>query len=119
LTSGGVYPARLLPPLRTGVFLIAGSIRYSFVRFLIADAIYGVVGVGLIFFGGTGLLALMHQLGDWALFAVGGAAVLVGQFFFYRYLRRLELKAATRVADAVAQVVAPEEAPRSMRHAGA
>jgi membrane protein DedA with SNARE-associated domain len=47
--------ARLLPPLRTGVFLIAGTIRYSFVRFLIADGLYGIVGVGLVFFGGTPL----------------------------------------------------------------
>jgi membrane protein DedA with SNARE-associated domain len=31
--------ARLLPPMRTGVFLIAGMIHYSLVRFLIADGI--------------------------------------------------------------------------------
>jgi membrane protein DedA with SNARE-associated domain len=38
--------ARFLPPLRTGVFLIAGATRYSFIKFLVADLIYAVVGVG-------------------------------------------------------------------------
>src|SRR6476659_8641305 len=38
--------ARLLPPLRTGVFIIAGSIRYSLVRFLIADIFYAIICVG-------------------------------------------------------------------------
>ncbi|MCI0702592.1 MAG: VTT domain-containing protein, partial [Planctomycetia bacterium] len=42
--------ARFLPPLRTGVFLIAGASRYSFVKFLLADVLYAVVGVGLFFF---------------------------------------------------------------------
>jgi membrane protein DedA with SNARE-associated domain len=76
--------ARLLPPLRTGVFIIAGTIRFSLWQFLIADAIYGVVGVGLVFFGGTALVALIHQVGYWLLgvlvIVIGGA---VG-YYFYR-----------------------------------
>jgi membrane protein DedA with SNARE-associated domain len=100
--------ARLLPPLRTGVFLIAGTIRYSFVRFLLADAIYGVVGVGLVFFGGTALLALIHRLGNWLLFALAVAGVLFVLYHFYRYLRKLEVKASTTAADLVATALPSE-----------
>src|SRR5262249_54854570 len=55
--------ARLLPPLRTGVFVTAGAIRYPFARFVAADAAYAVVGVGVFFFGGAGLINLLHGAG--------------------------------------------------------
>jgi membrane protein DedA with SNARE-associated domain len=94
--------SRLLPPLRTGVFLIAGSMRYPFSYFLLADAIYGLVGVGLIFFGGTALLAAIHWLGGWVLL-VGAAAVVVYLLYrYYRYLKKLELKATAQVMETVA-----------------
>lgn len=104
--------ARLLPPLRTGIFLMAGSIRYSLARFLIADVAYGVVGVGLVFFGGTALVAVAHRYGGWlvllAALAVGGYLL----FRYYRYLRALELKATARVLEAAApEVIAEEAAP--------
>jgi membrane protein DedA with SNARE-associated domain len=96
--------ARLLPPLRTGIFIMAGSLRYSFALFLLADAVYGVVGVGLVFFFGAALMAVVHRIGGWVVLI---AAVVVGVYVlyrYYRYLKRLELKAAAKVAE----VVAPE-----------
>jgi membrane protein DedA with SNARE-associated domain len=78
--------ARLLPPLRTGVFIVAGTIRFSLLEFLIADAIYGVVGVGLVFFGGTAIVALIHQVGYWLLAVLG--AIVAGAVFYYFYRRR-------------------------------
>jgi len=102
--------ARFLPPLRTGVFLIAGTIHYSLVRFLIADCIYGIIGVGLVFFGGTALLSFVHQIGGWLLFALAAVAVGFGALYYYRYLRGLELRASEKVVEAVAPLVAPEEA---------
>jgi membrane protein DedA with SNARE-associated domain len=105
--------ARLLPPLRTGVFIIAGTMRYSLVRFLIADAIYGVVGVGLIYFGGTALLALIHQLGNWLIFAAVVGVVLFVLYRYYHYLRKLELQTSKKVMDAITPVVAPEEAAKA------
>jgi membrane protein DedA with SNARE-associated domain len=101
--------ARLLPPLRTGVFIIAGSIHYSLVRFLIADGIYGVVGVGLVFFGGTALMGLIHVLGNWLLFAGAVAVLAFGLHYYYRYLRKLEVRASEKVVEAVAPVIAPKE----------
>jgi membrane protein DedA with SNARE-associated domain len=102
--------ARLLPPLRTGVFLMAGSIRYSLTRFLVADIAYAVVGVGLVFFGGTAFVAVAHRYGGWLLLL---AALVVGGYFllrYYRYLRKLELKATAQVLEAAAPEVLAEEA---------
>src|SRR5262249_50914948 len=56
--------ARLLPPLRTGIFIMAGAIRFSFVRFLLADLAYAVVGVGVLFFAGQWVIALAHWVTD-------------------------------------------------------
>src|SRR5262245_19453877 len=66
--------ARFLPPLRTGVFLIAGATRYSFLKFLIADLIYAVVGVGLFFFFGTWIVTLLDRFESTAVFII---AILV------------------------------------------
>jgi membrane protein DedA with SNARE-associated domain len=102
--------ARVLPPLRTGVFVMSGSIRYPLIRFLIADLSYAVVGVGLVFFGGAAAMSVVHGLGGWLMLAI---AVAVGAYLLHRYygqLRRLELKASVEVTEAVAPVVAPEEA---------
>jgi membrane protein DedA with SNARE-associated domain len=88
--------ARLLPPLRTGVFLIAGAIRYPFARFLLADGVYAVFGVGLFFFGSQWLIALVLRAGHWA---IPLGAVALGAFLLYRYyahLRQRELKAGTQ-----------------------
>ena len=104
--------ARLLPPLRTGVFLIAGSMRYPFTYFLLADAIYGFVGVGVIFFGGTALLAGIHLLGGWLLL-VGTAVVAAYLLYrYYRYLKKLELKSTAKVMEAVL----PEKVVESSEH---
>jgi membrane protein DedA with SNARE-associated domain len=110
--------ARLLPPLRTGIFIVAGTIRYSFVRFMIADAIYAVVGVGLIYIGGTALLSLMHQLGNWVFFALGVGAVLFALYYFFRYLRKLELQASKKVVEAVVPTVAPDEKEKTTSAVG-
>jgi membrane protein DedA with SNARE-associated domain len=85
--------ARFLPPLRTGIFLIAGAARYSFFKFLLADLIYAVFGVGLFFFGGTWLVDLLKQAGHWAIYIVAGPVVLFGLYKYYQYLRKRELAA--------------------------
>jgi membrane protein DedA with SNARE-associated domain/proteasome lid subunit RPN8/RPN11 len=42
--------ARLLPGIRAGVFITAGSLRMPLAKFLIADGIYAIPGVTLLFF---------------------------------------------------------------------
>lgn len=84
--------ARFLPPLRTGVFLIAGAARYSFVKFLIADLVYAVVGVGAFFFCGKWILELVHRFEDVALrygsIAAALAVMCYGLYMYYKLLRR-------------------------------
>ena len=100
--------ARFLPPLRTGVFIVAGALRYSFVRFLIADGIYAVCGVPLFFFTGAGIVHLLHWLGGhWFVYI---AAAAVGVYLLVRYYRKLREREQRTDAPApvsVLQVPAP------------
>jgi membrane protein DedA with SNARE-associated domain len=82
--------ARFLPPVRTGIFLIAGATRSSFVKFLIADLIYAVVGVGMFFFFGTWIISLIHRFESIALFILAFAATCYGLYLYYKLLRRRE-----------------------------
>lgn len=44
--------ARLLPAIRSPIFITAGIMKLSFAKFLLADGIYAVPGVSLLFFLG-------------------------------------------------------------------
>lgn len=82
--------ARLLPPLRTGVYLIAGVSRFPFLKFLLADGCYLIVGVGILYWCSHFLVGLIHHVGRWSLYAGAGFVVLVLLYFFYRYLHGRE-----------------------------
>jgi membrane protein DedA with SNARE-associated domain len=95
--------ARLLPPLRTGVFIMAGAIRFSFVRFLLADLAYAVVGVGVLFFAGQWVIALIHWVAEqftaWTglparalLWMAVGAVLAYLLFKFYGVLKEHEVR---------------------------
>jgi membrane protein DedA with SNARE-associated domain len=90
--------ARFLPPLRTGVFLISGAARYSFPKFLLADLIYCVVGVGVFFFGGTWLLDQIHRFGYTAAWVVAIPLIGYGLYRYYCYLKKREIGAAPPVS---------------------
>ncbi|MBX9582297.1 MAG: DedA family protein [Gemmataceae bacterium] len=90
--------ARFLPPLRTGIFLIAGAARYSFVKFLTADLVYAVVGVGALFFGGSLVLDLVHRVGYRAIWFAVVPLVGYGLYRYYRYLKKREAGAAPPVS---------------------
>jgi membrane protein DedA with SNARE-associated domain len=82
--------ARLLPPLRTGVFLIAGAVRYPFARFLLADGAFAVLGVGVLFFCGTGLVDLVNRVGSRVLWVAVPAVLVYLSYRYFRYLQRRE-----------------------------
>jgi membrane protein DedA with SNARE-associated domain len=42
--------ARFLPTIRSPIFIMAGTMRLSFARFLLADSLYAIPGVSLLFF---------------------------------------------------------------------
>ncbi len=88
--------ARFLPPMRTGVFLIAGATRFSFLKFLLADVIYAVVGVGLFFFCGTWILGLVHKYTSVAVFIAALGVMLYGLYMYYKLLLRRDARAFRR-----------------------
>jgi membrane protein DedA with SNARE-associated domain len=75
--------ARLLPPVRSGVFLIAGTIHFSFVRFLVADLLVAGIGVGILFFSGKWLIDVIGQATHWLIYV---AAAAVALYLLYRLL---------------------------------
>jgi membrane protein DedA with SNARE-associated domain len=95
--------ARFLPPLRTGVFLIAGATRYSFVKFLIADLIYAVFGVGLLFFFGTWVLAWVHRFESTAVFIASLAVMCYGLYMYYKLLRQRDWTGPVRPPVSILQ----------------
>jgi membrane protein DedA with SNARE-associated domain len=113
--------ARLLPPLRTGVFLIAGASKYAFFKFVLADLIYAVFGVGLFFFGGAYLVELIKMSGHLAVYIVAVPVVGYGLYRYYRYLRDREIKAEPKPPVSILQ--GPEgkvpEGQRAKNPAGA
>jgi membrane protein DedA with SNARE-associated domain len=96
--------ARFLPPLRTGVFMIAGASKYSFLKFVLADAIYGVIGVGMFFFFGTFLVDLIRR--SEMLFIYIGAGLLT-VYVLYRYYRFLRLRELATSPEPPASVLEP------------
>jgi membrane protein DedA with SNARE-associated domain len=110
--------ARFLPPLRTGVFLISGAARYSFTKFLIADLIYCVAGVGVFFFGGAWLLDMLKRVGHTAVWFVAVPLIGYGLYRYYRYLKKKEIGPASPVAAAAEpQATNPQGAVPAMREA--
>jgi membrane protein DedA with SNARE-associated domain len=101
--------ARLLPPLRTGVFVTAGAIRYSFGRFVACDAVYAVVGVGLFYFGGAGIIEALKHLGHWAAYAGAALIGLFALYQYYHYLREREKRGGKQPPSSVLEV--PEGGP--------
>jgi membrane protein DedA with SNARE-associated domain len=98
--------ARLLPPLRTGVFVTAGAIRYPFARFVAADAAYAVVGVGVFFFGGAGLINVLQRAGHWAVYVLAGVIAAYGLYRYYRYLKAREVRQGQRPPASVLELPA-------------
>ncbi len=98
--------ARLLPPLRSGVFMIAGAIHYPFLRFLLADVAVALVGVSIFFFGSQALVALLLMAGHWAVYAAAVAGALFVLVRYYRHLRKRELSGAPPPISVLEVVVA-------------
>jgi membrane protein DedA with SNARE-associated domain len=85
--------ARLTPGIRAPIFFTAGLTRLSLARFLLADGIYAIPGVSLLFFLGywftEGMVNLvkgeMETVKHVVIVAVIGAVAL---YVLYRFLRR-------------------------------
>ena len=61
-------------------------------RFLLADGVYAVFGVGIFFFGSAGAITLLHYVGHWLIYV---AAAVLGMYLsttISGHLRRRELR---------------------------
>jgi membrane protein DedA with SNARE-associated domain len=82
--------ARMMPGLRSPIFLLAGVHRLPFIKFLIADGIYAIPGVSLFFFLAyiytDQFVAVIDQAQKWrpiiALVVLTGVAIYLIRFFW-------------------------------------
>jgi membrane protein DedA with SNARE-associated domain len=84
--------SRLLPGIRTPIFMMAGVLKMPFKRFLVADAIYVIPGVNFFFWMGywftdrfLGAINSLNKHRDMVIVAVLAAA---GGYFLYTFIRR-------------------------------
>jgi membrane protein DedA with SNARE-associated domain len=84
--------ARLMPGIRTPVFLSAGICRLPFRKFLLADAIYAIPGVNLIFWLAYYLtdafMNLLHKVESYRELAVVAVLSFVAGFITATFVRR-------------------------------
>lgn len=88
--------ARFLPGIRAPIFITAGIVRMPLAMFLLADGIYAVPGVSLLFFLSfwftDWVKAMFGQVQDWVDFVRGPllimAVIVVGVYFLRAHLRR-------------------------------
>jgi membrane protein DedA with SNARE-associated domain len=85
--------ARLTPGVRAPIFLTAGITRVPLARFLLADGIYAIPGVSLLFFLGywftDNMVKLVEQDADKVKYIIILVVIIaVVAYFAYRYFRR-------------------------------
>ncbi len=85
--------ARMTPGIRAPIFFTAGLTRLSLLRFLVADGIYAIPGVTLLFFLGywftEGMVNLIqHEVQHVKSIIIIAAILAVAGYFAYRLLRR-------------------------------
>jgi membrane protein DedA with SNARE-associated domain len=84
--------ARFLPAIRSPIFITAGLMRLSFARFLIADGIYAIPGVSLLFFLGfwftDQFLAAVQRAESYRPLVVVVILAAVASYLFYHFLHQ-------------------------------
>ena len=88
--------ARLLPGVRAPIFVMAGVMRLPSYRFLLADGVYALPGVSLLFFLSywftDQFIALVHRfeagVGTLKPYIIIGAIAAIGCFLLYEFLKR-------------------------------
>lgn len=82
--------ARLLPGIRSPIFLMAGMLRFPFRKFLLADAIYAVPGVNLLFWTSYMLtdqvLVLFNKLNEYKTLVFSHLLAALAGALVYWYL---------------------------------
>ena len=97
--------ARLIPGWRSAVFITAGVIKYPVGKFCLADAVSSIPLVTFFFFGGyyaadtiNTIIANIHQAQNILLLIALVCLLLLGVFFYVRWLRAREKQEAVEEA---------------------
>ncbi len=84
--------ARVLPGIRTAVFLTAGIIKMPFRKFLFADGLYAVPGVSLIFFLAywftDQFMEVLHKVESYRPIVITAVISAIGGALIYSFVRR-------------------------------
>jgi len=84
--------ARMTPGIRAPIFLTAGIIRLPLARFVLADGLYAIPGVSLLFFlgywFGEGIIALVNRAEHAKFWIMLAILVGIAAYFAYRFLRK-------------------------------
>lgn len=84
--------ARLMPGIRSPIFITAGIMRLPFTLFLLADGIYAIPGVSLLFFLGCWFtdqfMEVVKKAESMRPLIVVVVLVAVGSYLFYHFLNR-------------------------------
>jgi membrane protein DedA with SNARE-associated domain len=84
--------ARMTPGIRAPIFLTAGIIRLPLHRFVLADGIYAVPGVSLLFglgyYFGEGILALVERAEQVKFWIMVVLVLVIALYVAYRFLRK-------------------------------
>lgn len=85
--------ARLTPGIRTPIFLTAGITKLSWIRFVIADGLYAIPGVSILFFLGffftERMIALVNEKAEIVkAITILGVLGLVAGYLVYRFVRK-------------------------------
>lgn len=112
--------ARLTPGIRTPIFLMAGMLRVSFTRFLIADALYAVPGVMVMFwlayFLTDQVLDVFHRIEQYKQLLAFGILCAVGGVVLYRLF--IDRRVTTGESKDVPMIVKPvEKVTEAVEHA--
>lgn len=98
--------ARVLPGIRAPIFITAGIMRLSFAKFLLADGIYAIPGVSLLFFLGwwftDQFLEVVQRVENIRPLIVVVVITVVGTYLFIRFVKR---PVATGAPDELPPVV--------------
>lgn len=106
--------ARLLPGIRSGVFIMAGVLHFPFRKFIIADAIYAIPGVNLLFWTSYMLtdqiLVLFNKINEYKTIVfshllAGIVGALIYRYVFFRPVSTGELPQVPNIISKPAEAI--------------
>lgn len=122
--------ARLLPGIRTPIFIMAGILRVPFTRFLLADGLYAIPGVNLLFWLAYLLtdqvLVIFNKINEYKPLVVVSVLSAVAGALFQKYVLDRHVstgkppevpKIISKPAEAVAHAVGAAVEKVTHRHA--